>query len=161
MVVQWGEKVQNDFIDLKLLNLQSTIRTLWFTHFVNRRVCAVALSTLQRWWTTFKKYGMTQFEWEKRAIKLRRKFKTIRVGKVVPVNGTLETAIKNIVLDFPEKYLDEIQLDLFRQGGRAWLICRSTTWRVMTRRLGWRWRVIQRVATQLNEVLREQFRIRM
>ena len=106
------------------------------------------MSTLQGWWTTYQKYGMTSYESTKLIKSLKKKFKYKRQRAAVVVNGIIELAIKRIITQF--------QLHL--EGGDPWLISRASIWRVMTGRIGWSHRLYQSIARQREELLRQEYR---
>jgi hypothetical protein len=61
----------------------------------------------------------------------------------------------------PELYLDELQEQLFIQGGNEWLLHCSTIWRVLKEDFNWSLKVANARAAQRNEDDRNRYRRRM
>jgi hypothetical protein len=155
---QWGtQDIQQKFIELMLQDHSRSVRDIYTDHYKDNPLSmGIAESTLEGWWTVFQKYGSTPIEWQKLKVALTKKYGATRQRKIA--TPAIVDAIKVIIEVHPEYYLDEIQQALFIQGGRTWLISRSTIWRVLVEDLKWSYRLYQIISKQRDEQRREEYR---
>ena len=112
----------------------------------------IAKSNIRRWWIFYDKYGETHIIVSKKLQQLRKRYGSTRVS----MNDNTIHELQRIVDAHPEYYLDELVASVARVCGV--LYHPSTISRVLRRKLGYSLQVLQEVATQRNELLRESYR---
>ena len=114
----------------------------------------VPIRTLRRWLKHLNEFGEYPFETQRRMKEARRKYKQLKVTKIV--TKKIIDDVKQIVDDHPEFYLDEIQNSLCVKS--QVLLSIPTIHRILKNKLRYSLQVCHEAAAQRNELEREQFR---
>jgi transposase len=149
----WGKRTEQHFIH-RVMPRYETVMQAWREEY-EHSVSPVGYSTLAEWWKHWLQYGELRCETTARRKRERKLFSFVNLSK--KVTSAMCEYMRELLIEQPDLYLDEIQDALYLRGGELWLVSRATIWRALRYRLGWTLKLAVYRAVQRDIALRHEY----